>query len=138
MNLNAVALAGIISAPNMMIMFFAIVVRTGIILGTLQISQRFVRNGRRMMENDYISRQALCQYALNQKEKSVTPNDIMRFPSADVVPVVHGKWIRGKYTDDDLRHNDYSYRCNRCGKIVDFEENYCPHCGAKMDIHGEV
>ena len=31
---------------------------------------------------DMISRQALCEYALNQKNKSVTPNDIMRFPSA--------------------------------------------------------
>ena len=31
---------------------------------------------------DTISRQALCEYALNQKDKSVTPNDIMRFPSA--------------------------------------------------------
>lgn len=32
--------------------------------------------------HDLISRQALCEYALNQKDKSVTPNDIMRFPSA--------------------------------------------------------
>jgi len=32
--------------------------------------------------DDVISRQALCEYALNQKNKSVTPNDIMRFPSA--------------------------------------------------------
>ena len=32
--------------------------------------------------NDLISRQALCEYALNQKDKSVTPNDIMRFPTA--------------------------------------------------------
>lgn len=32
--------------------------------------------------NDLISRRALCDYALNQKDKSVTPNDIMRFPSA--------------------------------------------------------
>lgn len=31
--------------------------------------------------NDLISRQALCEYALNQKDKSITPNDIMRFPS---------------------------------------------------------
>ena len=36
----------------------------------------------RGQENDLISRQALCEYALNQKDKSVTPNDIMRFPSA--------------------------------------------------------
>lgn len=31
---------------------------------------------------DMISRQALCEYALNQKDKIITPNDIMRFPSA--------------------------------------------------------
>lgn len=33
--------------------------------------------------SDLISRQALCKYALNQKDKAVTPNDIMRFPSAE-------------------------------------------------------
>ena len=38
--------------------------------------------------NDLISRQALCEYALNQKDKSVTPNDIMRFPSAQ--PILNG------------------------------------------------
>ena len=43
-----------------------------------------------------------------------------------------GEWIKGKYTDDDLRYNDYSYCCPRCGKIVDFEEDYCPKCGARM------
>ena len=43
-----------------------------------------------------------------------------------------GTWIAGKYTDDDVRYNDYSYCCNRCGKIVDFEEKYCPCCGRKM------
>lgn len=48
-----------------------------------------------------------------------------------------GKWIEGKYTADDLRYNDSSYRCSRCGKIVDFKENYCPHCGANMSAHRE-
>ena len=37
--------------------------------------------------NDLISRKALCDYALNQKDKSVTPNDIMRFPSAQSEPI---------------------------------------------------
>ena len=36
--------------------------------------------------SDLISRQALCEYALNQKDKSVTPNDIMRFPSVQPEP----------------------------------------------------
>ena len=31
---------------------------------------------------DTISRRALCEYALNQKDKTITANDIMRFPSA--------------------------------------------------------
>ena len=39
---------------------------------------------------DLISRQALCEYALNQRDKSVTPNDIMRFPSAQP-KVIHCK-----------------------------------------------
>lgn len=34
------------------------------------------------MNDDLISRHELCEYSLNQKDKSVTPNDIMRFPSA--------------------------------------------------------
>lgn len=33
--------------------------------------------------SDFISRQELCEYALNQKDKSITPNEIMRFPSAE-------------------------------------------------------
>lgn len=49
------------------------------------------------MNNDLISRRALCEYALNQKDKSITPNDIMRFPSAQS-EVIHCKdcewWTR--------------------------------------------
>lgn len=41
-----------------------------------------------------------------------------------------GHWIEGKYRDDDIRYNDSSYKCDKCGRIVDFKENYCPKCGA--------
>lgn len=46
--------------------------------------------------SDLINRQALCEYALNQKDKSVTPNDIMRFPSAqpDIIRCKDCKWWR--------------------------------------------
>ena len=42
-----------------------------------------------------------------------------------------GKWIslddfRGKY-------NDYGYKCSECGEHSDYEENFCPNCGAKME-----
>ena len=42
-------------------------------------------------------------------------------------------WIRGKYTEDDIRYNDSSYKCSECGRVVDTEENYCPSCGKKME-----
>ena len=33
--------------------------------------------------SDLISRKALCDYALNTIDKTISPNDIMRFPSAE-------------------------------------------------------
>lgn len=52
--------------------------------------------------HDLISRQALCEYALNQKDKSVTPNDIMRFPPAQpetsrIENALHGKSAEEQY-----------------------------------------
>lgn len=56
-------------------------------------------------------------------------------PSADVSPVVHGRWIE-----------DHDYlKCPECGIMVkqDFtffdigDWNYCPNCGAKMDLEEE-
>ena len=94
------------------------------------------------MQSDYISRQEAIDGKISIQrangveiytDEAVPVEYLKNVPAADVVPVVYGKWIRGKYADDDLRYNDYSYCCNRCGKIVGFEENYCPKCGAKMD-----
>jgi NADH pyrophosphatase NudC (nudix superfamily) len=47
-------------------------------------------------------------------------------PAADVVPVVHGRWI----TDE----KGVTY-CGRCRIIDDYASvhNYCPNCGARMD-----
>ena len=87
--------------------------------------------------SDLISRQALCEYALNQKDKSVTPNDIMRFPSAQPEPQ-EGHWIDKGWDGDwawqtDGRGNCWRViECSECGKRVLAESNYCPHCGAKM------
>lgn len=49
-------------------------------------------------------------------------------PSADVAPVVHGKW---RWTGSD-KWND-CYECSKCGKISLDDSNFCPNCGAKMD-----
>ena len=43
-----------------------------------------------------------------------------------------GKWIslddfRGKY-------NENGYKCSECDEHSDYKENFCPHCGAKMEV----
>lgn len=66
-------------------------------------------------------------------------HDISHAPAADVAPVVHGRWI----LDSD---NEYAsqYHCDKCGGEIDLcneiytekTPNYCPNCGAKMDLEG--
>ena len=84
--------------------------------------------------SDLISRRALCQYALNQKDKSVTPNDIMRFPSADRPT---GKWVDHKY-DGNGYDPKRRYECPNCGiplgetEFDSIKYNFCPVCGADL------
>ena len=56
---------------------------------------------------------------------------IDNIPTADVVEVVHGRWIeKEKYTFGIM------YDCSLCeNRILDNGHpwNYCPNCGAKMD-----
>ncbi len=49
-------------------------------------------------------------------------------PTADVVEVKHGYWIKGKR----IGINVPQYTCSKCGKWEDAEFPYC-NCGAKMD-----
>lgn len=51
-------------------------------------------------------------------------------PTADVVEVVHGEWIRPTMINGrtfDIPH------CSVCGDVPCDTKNYCPDCGAKMD-----
>lgn len=55
--------------------------------------------------------------------------DISAIPTADVAPVVHGKW-----TTHRTEKHDGEWYCTEC----DYEpevftgSNFCPNCGAKM------
>ena len=85
------------------------------------------------LNNDLISRQALCEYALNQKDKSVTPNDIMRFPSAQP-QCKKGKWI----TVNGRLGNEVE--CDKCHSVFWYwmgNYRFCPSCGARMDGENE-
>ena len=55
---------------------------------------------------------------------------IEKLPAADVVSVVHGRWI--SYLDGDHIMPERYYRCSRCGRVESSRQPYC-HCGAKMD-----
>lgn len=56
---------------------------------------------------------------------------IRDFQSADVAPVVHGKW--------ENKYNQFGDRvyplptCSVCGFCTHIRNNYCPDCGARMD-----
>ena len=51
---------------------------------------------------------------------------IRKIQAADVAPVRHGKWLH--------RKNGVAY-CSECEvDTVEDETNYCPNCGAKMDL----
>lgn len=47
--------------------------------------------------------------------------------SADVAPVVHGRWIMH---DDEF---GLTCECSACHIETMGDGNYCPNCGAKMD-----
>ena len=55
-------------------------------------------------------------------------------PEADVEPVVHAKWIKINPKKDVEGWIEYDYKCSACDEVSWEEHNYCPYCGAKMDL----
>ncbi len=83
--------------------------------------------------DEYIERQALLD-KLKERDLClcVTEQDIKDAPVADVAPVRHGRW---KWDTEDI------YRCSNCAEKSHVKEvmgrpewDYCPNCGAKMDL----
>lgn len=92
--------------------------------------------------SECIDRQAAIEAAKHTWAKGLEPTQYMEMiPAADVAPVVHGRW-KIKLLND---YQKYSVTCSICGWVgidnydsyddpSDF--NYCPNCGAKMDLEG--
>ena len=55
------------------------------------------------------------------------------FPAADVAPVRHGRWVPTK-----APFMNECEDCSVCGyrTVWGHRYNYCPNCGAKMDLEG--
>ena len=63
-------------------------------------------------------------------------------PTVDAVEVVHGRW---EHIYDDTHYHAKCIACGRtavripinyCGSNFKIKWDYCPNCGAKMDLEG--
>lgn len=65
-------------------------------------------------------------------ERSIDVKDVEALKPADVVQVVHGKWMK-----EDRGHVEYCAVCDQCGFDWMWSDRgyfkFCPNCGAKMD-----
>lgn len=84
-----------------------------------------------------IDADALMEYCSNQKSKTISNNDIARFPTVQIVDRPHGKWIE-EYAD---ANGDKWYKCSHCGErfvLIEKGEastepyHFCPNCEADM------
>ena len=84
--------------------------------------------------SDYISRQAaidkfepwLKVEGYSEGERNMLKAilyELRLMPTADVAPVVHGRW---------KRVGDTAWECSACGCISCCNGTYCPDCGASM------
>lgn len=98
---------------------------------------------------EYIEREALLENKYNTNPiKELPPDyvvderDILDAPTADVAPVVHGRWEEriitayvGYDKDSEPIFADRRYFVHReCGRRSAIKEAFCPRCGAKMDL----
>ena len=94
--------------------------------------------------SDYISRDvAIIEFMDNDIDHIQAPNGkeavqiLSDIPAADVVPVVHGRWLPQK---ENHEFKEAWMKCSVCGYPVSRwtgNTNFCPNCGAKMDGKGE-
>lgn len=95
--------------------------------------------------SEYIDREALMRklsrilgVCYNEEKESAmsvvlrTEYAVMDSPIVDVAPVMHGQWepIINAYGGIE------GCICKRCGIATKQKSNYCPNCGAKMDLEG--
>ena len=97
---------------------------------------------------EYIEREALLD-ALNDNivlfeswphlinGKDCFVRAVKKAPAADVVPVVHGRWIAEEQKVWNLEIPVViGWCCSVCAEEGYIDFDYCPNCGARMDGDG--
>ena len=78
--------------------------------------------------------QHIANAELSKEEAGIVSWVLSHTPTVDAEPVKHGRW----------KECGYKWRCSSCGVLMDIDGtpkenllNYCPNCGAKMDLKGD-
>ena len=86
------------------------------------------------MSKEYIERDAAVAFLENMAASRYLIQcfeNKERFPTADVVPVVHGEWI--PIVSYYHGRPDGRYYCSVCHRVETMKGIYCRLCGALMD-----
>ena len=79
---------------------------------------------------EYVEREAVIDLITRRYENpEICTQEINSIPAADVVPVVHGRWVSTK-----APFMNECEDCSVCGyrTVWGHRYNYCPNCGTKM------
>lgn len=81
---------------------------------------------------EYIERKAIRDALYDADAITMSGVKILnQFPVADVAPVRHGRWIDGDPYCPICRKD--KFRGLDADVWADWQPDYCPNCGAKMD-----
>lgn len=89
--------------------------------------------------SDYIKRKDALELIERAQALGWSANtlydEMQALPVEDVAPVVHAKWIESEIFDIGF------WICSNCSFVSEAIAapklyNYCPNCGAKMDLEG--
>ena len=94
----------------------------------------------------YIDADLITQYF--DREEWKTPDEkwwpereigmiVDSIPTADVVEVVHGKWDNYSITSEYSGQTYYNFKCSVCGDNHGVMWDFCPNCGAKMEVQND-
>lgn len=86
------------------------------------------------MTDEYINKKDVVNLGVMMQThlwtREQTYNAIFCLPSADVAPVRHGRW---KMYKTEVAGRGFFY-CTKCRTDAYNATDYCPACGAKMDM----
>lgn len=94
-------------------------------------------------QKEYEDRLEMCDYCGDTVAWNIG-GQIKELPAADVAEVRCGRWEEVDWVEPDghgfgtVRTPKAGLRCNQCSNVFKKEllwkRNYCPECGAKMDL----